>query len=48
MRERARLQARETLETSFPEILPEEIDRQLRNEFNILLPRDVMVTDGYP
>jgi len=48
MRERARRQARETLETSFPEILPEEIDRQLRNEFNILLPREVMLVGGYP
>lgn len=48
MRERARRQARQTLETFFPEIVPAEVDQQLRNEFNILLPRDTMFDGGYP
>ena len=39
MRERARRQAKETLATFFPEIVPETVDKQLRDEFNILLPR---------
>jgi hypothetical protein len=47
MRERARRQALETLKGFFPEIVPEEVDRQLRGEFNILLPRAVMVKGGY-
>jgi len=47
MRERARQQARETLTSYFPEIIPEEIDRQLRDEFNILLPHEVMLWGGY-
>jgi trimethylamine--corrinoid protein Co-methyltransferase len=48
MRERARRQAREVLQTFFPEIIPAEIDQQLRAEFNILLPREVMQLGGYP
>ncbi|MBI3363126.1 MAG: trimethylamine methyltransferase family protein, partial [Chloroflexi bacterium] len=48
MRERARGQARETLKTFFSEIVSEEVDRTLRSEFNILLPREVMVAGGYP
>jgi trimethylamine--corrinoid protein Co-methyltransferase len=47
MRERARRQARATLKTHFPEIIPEAVDRQLRSEFNILLPREVMQPGGY-
>jgi trimethylamine--corrinoid protein Co-methyltransferase len=48
MREKARRQARQTLQTFFPEIVPEEVDRQVRNEFNILLPREVMQPGAYP
>ena len=48
MRERARRQARETLKTSFPQTVSEEIDQRLRSEFNILLPREVMRVGGYP
>jgi trimethylamine--corrinoid protein Co-methyltransferase len=48
MRERARQQARETLTSYFPKIVSETIDHQLRDEFNILLPREVMVRGGYP
>jgi trimethylamine--corrinoid protein Co-methyltransferase len=48
MREKARRQARQTLHTFFPEIVPEEVDRRIRSEFNILLPREVMMVGGYP
>ncbi len=48
MRERARQQARQTLQTFFPEIVPDEVDHKLRQEFNILLPREVMLPRGYP
>jgi trimethylamine--corrinoid protein Co-methyltransferase len=48
IRERARLQARETLKTNFPQIVPEDVDAILRREFNILLPRAVMMPGGYP
>ena len=47
MRERARLKAREMLRTSFPPIVSEEIDQKLRSEFNLLLPREVMLPGGY-
>ncbi len=47
MRQRARLKAREVLRTNFPAIVSDEIDRQLRREFNILLPRQVMMAGGY-
>lgn len=47
MRERARLQARQVLRTSFPQIVPEEVDQRLRSEFNILLPREIMRLGGY-
>jgi len=47
MRERARQQTRETLNTFYPEIVPEKVDRKLRDEFNILLPRSVMLPGGY-
>lgn len=42
MREAARRKARAILKRSFPEIIPDTIDRQLRAEFSILLPREVM------
>jgi trimethylamine--corrinoid protein Co-methyltransferase len=42
MRERARVKARTILKNSFPRIVSEAVDDQLRSEFNILLPRDVM------
>jgi trimethylamine--corrinoid protein Co-methyltransferase len=48
MRERARRQARDILTTSFPTVIPAEVDAQLRREFNILLPREVMAAGGYP
>jgi trimethylamine--corrinoid protein Co-methyltransferase len=48
MREKARRQARQTLQSFFPEIVPGELDRRLRGEFNILLPRQVMAAGGYP
>ena len=35
------------IKTFFPEIVPEEIDQQLRQEFNILLPREVMRLGSY-
>jgi trimethylamine--corrinoid protein Co-methyltransferase len=47
MRERAQLRARQILETSFPEVVSEAVDSRLRQEFNILLPREVMVPGGY-
>lgn len=47
MRERARRQARETLTTSFLGIVPEVVDQRLRNEFRILLPREVMRPGAY-
>jgi trimethylamine--corrinoid protein Co-methyltransferase len=48
MRERARRRARAVLGASFPEIIPDAVDRQIRNEFNILLPREVMLPGAYP
>jgi trimethylamine---corrinoid protein Co-methyltransferase len=42
MRQRARRQARELLRTSYPAVIAPDIDRQLRHEFNILLPEAVM------
>ncbi|HEX6387588.1 MAG TPA: trimethylamine methyltransferase family protein [Anaerolineae bacterium] len=42
MREAARRKARAILKRSFPQIISENVDRQLRAEFNILLPREVM------
>jgi trimethylamine--corrinoid protein Co-methyltransferase len=47
MRERARRQARHTLQTFFPEVISDEVDQQVRSEFNILLPREVMKLGGY-
>jgi trimethylamine--corrinoid protein Co-methyltransferase len=48
MRERARQKARAVLKTSFPEIVPDELDRQLRDTFNILLERRSMLSGDYP
>ena len=48
MREKARRQAQETLKTSFTKIVPDDVDRRLRDEFDIFLPRDVMRPGGYP
>lgn len=48
MRERARRQARATLKSYFPEIIPTAVDAQLRERFNILLPKDIMSPGGYP
>ena len=47
MRERARRQARATLKSYFPEIIPPSVDAQLRENFNILLPREIMRAGGY-
>jgi hypothetical protein len=47
MRERARRRAREILQASFPAVVPDETDRRLRSEFNIHLPRQVMLPGGY-
>jgi trimethylamine--corrinoid protein Co-methyltransferase len=47
MGERARRQAREILTTFFPTVVPEAVDQRLRSEFNILLPREVMLPGGY-
>jgi len=47
MRERARRRARERLETHFPPIISDEVDRQIRDEFDIRLPREVMLAGGY-
>lgn len=48
MRERARRRAHEVLSTTFPEIIPADVDQRLRSEFNILLPREVMLPGSYP
>lgn len=42
MRERARKKARQVLNKHFPTAIPPEIDRALRQEFNILLPANAM------
>lgn len=42
MRERARLQAKSVLSSFYPTIIPPEIDAALRQEFNILLPSQLM------
>jgi trimethylamine--corrinoid protein Co-methyltransferase len=48
MRETARRQARETLNTAFPAVIPPEVDSQLRQEFDLKLPPEVMRPGGYP
>jgi trimethylamine--corrinoid protein Co-methyltransferase len=47
MRERARRHARHVLSTFYPTVIPEPLDRRLRDEFNILLPTEVMRPGGY-
>lgn len=47
MRERARLKARQILQSHYPPIFSAELDAQLRNEFNILLPRQVMQVGAF-
>ena len=42
MRERARIRARELLDTQWPTHIPDEVDARVRAEFDILLPREVM------
>jgi trimethylamine--corrinoid protein Co-methyltransferase len=44
MRARARRAAREILKSHYPVVIPESIDRQIRAEFNIHLPRHTMLT----
>ncbi len=46
MRERARRRALQVLRTAFPAIISKDIDRQIRETFNILLPLEAMET--YP
>jgi trimethylamine--corrinoid protein Co-methyltransferase len=41
MRQVARAKARAALQTASPPLIPNEVDDQLRAEFNILLPRDL-------
>jgi trimethylamine--corrinoid protein Co-methyltransferase len=48
MRQQARRRANHTLKTFFPEIISAEIDKQLRSEFNILLPHELMHPGAYP
>ncbi len=40
--------AQELLRGHFPKIISSEIDKQIRSNFNILLPAEVMVSGGYP
>jgi trimethylamine--corrinoid protein Co-methyltransferase len=42
MRGRARLQARQILQTHYPQQFSPTLDQQLRDRFNILLPHDLM------
>ncbi|MCL4868162.1 MAG: trimethylamine methyltransferase family protein [Anaerolineae bacterium] len=42
MRGRARLQAQQLLQTHYPQLFSPALDQQLRDSFNILLPRDQM------
>jgi trimethylamine--corrinoid protein Co-methyltransferase len=46
MRERAKLKAKEILKTSYPKIISEEVDQQLRSKFNILLPREALMNNS--
>jgi trimethylamine:corrinoid methyltransferase-like protein len=47
MRERSRRQARDILKSYFPKIISPTVDEQLREKFNILLPREIMRPGGY-
>jgi len=46
MRQRARQEARKILRSYFPPIISDEVDLRLRQEFNILLPRSLMLPGG--
>jgi trimethylamine--corrinoid protein Co-methyltransferase len=48
MREVARHKVREALKANFPMIVSDDVDQAIRQDFNILLPREVMVAGGYP
>jgi trimethylamine---corrinoid protein Co-methyltransferase len=48
MREIARHKARDILNSHFPDLLSDELDAQIREEFPIRLPRQVMRRGGYP
>ncbi|MGO1118092.1 trimethylamine methyltransferase family protein [Rhodovibrionaceae bacterium A322] len=45
-RERARDHARQVLSSHFPEIIPESLDQELRQQFDILLPKSEMRSDS--
>lgn len=46
MRERARRKAKDILRSSYPNTFSDDLDKQLRDEFNILLPRDIMTKNS--
>jgi trimethylamine--corrinoid protein Co-methyltransferase len=46
MRQVARAKAKAVLQTASPPLIPQEVDDQLRTEFNILLPRDRISQSG--
>lgn len=43
----AKDRAREVLASHFPEVIPDEIDRDIRRQFDILLPRSLMLPGGW-
>jgi trimethylamine--corrinoid protein Co-methyltransferase len=48
MREAARRHARRVLESHSPQLVSDDLDDQIRSEFNILLPRGIMQPGSYP
>jgi trimethylamine--corrinoid protein Co-methyltransferase len=48
MREAARRHARQVLESYFPQFISDDLDAQIRSEFNVLLPQEIMQLGGYP
>lgn len=48
MREAARRRARRVLRSHFPAVFSAGVDARIRQEFNVLLPPDVMQPGGYP
>ncbi len=48
MRSRARRKVQQTLRSFFPQVLSADLDQRIRDQFNILLPREVMLPGGYP
>jgi trimethylamine--corrinoid protein Co-methyltransferase len=46
MRERAKIKARELLNSEWPTHIPDELDTRIRAEFEILLPRELMKAGG--